>query len=430
MQPATRTSSEPESTSNLRIRSLEPLVPPGRLCALLPLDAAATRTIVEGRRAVERVLDRTDPRLMAVVGPCSIHDLDVARDYAARLNGLAARVADRLLVIMRVYFEKPRTTVGWKGLINDPHLDGTFDVATGLRLARGLLIEIARMGLSTATEFLEPITPQYIADTIVLGAIGARTTESPTHRQMASGLSMPVGFKNSTDGSLQAAVDAMQAARTPHSFLGIDNDGGTAVVSTAGNPWGVLMLRGGRSGSNYAPEIMQEARRRLEAAGARDRRLQPRQLGQGSPPAIDRVARRARPAGGRRPGDRGDDAREQHRLRQPGGLGRPVETRLRRVDHRRLHRVGGDGRTPPRGAFSLGLTIPACRCRVTHGFFGSPKRKRGECGRSPGRRVTRRGRPGNPPSPPDRSQAARGRWCASWSSAMLRLLRVPQSTPP
>jgi 3-deoxy-7-phosphoheptulonate synthase len=271
MQPATRTSSEPESTSNLRIRSLEPLVPPGRLCALLPLDAAATRTIVEGRRAVERVLDRTDPRLMAVVGPCSIHDLDVARDYAARLNGLAARVADRLLVIMRVYFEKPRTTVGWKGLINDPHLDGTFDVATGLRLARGLLIEIARMGLSTATEFLEPITPQYIADTIVLGAIGARTTESPTHRQMASGLSMPVGFKNSTDGSLQAAVDAMQAARTPHSFLGIDNDGGTAVVSTAGNPWGVLMLRGGRSGSNYAPEIMQEARRRLEAAGLPER---------------------------------------------------------------------------------------------------------------------------------------------------------------
>jgi 3-deoxy-7-phosphoheptulonate synthase len=172
-----------------------------------------------------------------------------------------------MLVMMRVYFEKPRTTVGWKGLINDPHLDGSFDVATGLRLARSLLIEIAALGLPTATEFLEPITPQYIADTIVLGAIGARTTESPTHRQMASGLSMPVGFKNSTDGSLQAAVDAMQAARTPHNFLGIDNDGGTCVVSTAGNPWGVLMLRGGRSGSNYAPEVLHEARRLLEAAG-------------------------------------------------------------------------------------------------------------------------------------------------------------------
>jgi 3-deoxy-7-phosphoheptulonate synthase len=259
------------STSNLRIRSLEPLVPPARLCALLPLDAAALRTIVAGRQAVERVLAGADPRLLVVVGPCSIHDPDAARDYAARLHALAGRVADRLLVIMRVYFEKPRTTVGWKGLINDPHLDDTFDVAAGLRLARSLLIEIARMGLPTATEFLEPITPQYIADTIVLGAIGARTTESPTHRQMASGLSMPVGFKNSTDGSLQAAIDAMLAAQTPHSFLGIDNDGGTCVVSTTGNPFGMLMLRGGRSGSNYAPEVMVEARIKMEKAG-----LQPR----------------------------------------------------------------------------------------------------------------------------------------------------------
>jgi 3-deoxy-7-phosphoheptulonate synthase len=265
--PASARPAAVPSTSNLRIRSLEPLVPPARLSALLPLDAAATRTIVEGRQAVERVLAGEDARLMAIVGPCSIHDLDAARDYAARLLRLAERVGDRLLVVMRVYFEKPRTTVGWKGLINDPHLDDSFDVGTGLRLARGLLIDLARMGLPTATEFLEPITPQYIADTIVLGAIGARTTESPTHRQMASGLSMPVGFKNSTDGSLQAAVDAMQSARAGHSFLGIDNDGGTCVVSTAGNPWGVLMLRGGRSGSNYSPEILHEARTKLEAAG-------------------------------------------------------------------------------------------------------------------------------------------------------------------
>lgn len=264
---ATRPADASPATSNLRIKSLEPLIPPARLMALLPLDEAAAATIVGGRREVERVLAGEDPRLLAVVGPCSIHDLDAAREYAGRLKALADRVADRLLVVMRVYFEKPRTTVGWKGLINDPHLDDTFDVATGLRLARALLIEIAGQGLATATEFLEPITPQYIADTIVLGAIGARTTESPTHRQMASGLSMPVGFKNSTDGSLQAAIDAMQAARTPHSFLGIDGDGGTAVVSTMGNPWGVLMLRGGRSGSNYAPEIMHEARQRLEAAG-------------------------------------------------------------------------------------------------------------------------------------------------------------------
>jgi 3-deoxy-7-phosphoheptulonate synthase len=255
------------ATSNLRIKSLEPLIPPSRLMNLLPLTDAATSTIVAGRRDVERVLAGEDQRLMAIVGPCSIHDPDAARDYAARLKALADRVADRLLVIMRVYFEKPRTTVGWKGLINDPHLDDSFDVATGLRLARGLLIEIAGMGLPTATEFLEPITPQYIADTIVLGAIGARTTESPTHRQMASGLSMPVGFKNSTDGTLQAALDAMQSARTPHSFLGIDNDGGTCVVSTAGNPWGVLMLRGGRSGSNYSADVVEDARKRLEAAG-------------------------------------------------------------------------------------------------------------------------------------------------------------------
>jgi 3-deoxy-7-phosphoheptulonate synthase len=255
------------ATGNLRIRSLEPLVPPARLCNLLPLGPEAAATIVAGRRAVERVLSGEDPRLMAIVGPCSIHDVEAARDYAARLKALADGLADRLLVVMRVYFEKPRTTVGWKGLINDPHIDDTFDVATGLRLARSLLIEIAAMGLPTATEFLEPITPQYIADTIVLGAIGARTTESPTHRQMASGLSMPVGFKNSTDGSLQAAIDAMQAAKTPHSFLGIDNDGGTCVVSTTGNPWGVLMLRGGRSGSNYSPEVMLEARTKLEKAG-------------------------------------------------------------------------------------------------------------------------------------------------------------------
>jgi len=258
-------------TADIRIRRLEPLVPPARLTGVLPLDPAAVETILAGRREVEAVLSGKDPRLLAIVGPCSIHDLDAAREFAGRLVRLSGQVADRLLVVMRVYFEKPRTTVGWKGLINDPHLDDSFDVATGLRLARSLLIEIAGMGLPTATEFLEPITPQYIADTVVLGAIGARTTESPTHRQMASGLSMPVGFKNSTDGSLQAAIDAMQAAQAPHSFLGIDALGGTCVVSTAGNPWGVLMLRGGRSGSNYSSEVIAEARGRLAAAGLPER---------------------------------------------------------------------------------------------------------------------------------------------------------------
>ena len=260
--PATR-----PATADVRIERLEPLVPPARLVSTLPLSDAAAATVVSGRQQVEKVLAGEDSRMVVVVGPCSIHDLDAAREYARRLAGLARELQDRLLVVMRVYFEKPRTTVGWKGLINDPHLDDSFDVATGLRLARGLLLEIAEMGLPTATEFLEPITPQFIADTISLGAIGARTTESPTHRQMASGLSMPVGFKNSTDGSLQAAVDAMQAARTPHSFLGIDNHGGICVVSTAGNPWGVLMLRGGRDGANYSPEMLEDARSRLDKAG-------------------------------------------------------------------------------------------------------------------------------------------------------------------
>ena len=247
------------STADVRIRSLDPLVPPARLVSTYPLTDAAAATVVSGREQVEKVLAGEDDRLLVVVGPCSIHDLDGAREYASKLVTLSRELSDRLLVVMRVYFEKPRTTVGWKGLINDPHLDDSFDVGTGLRLARELLIEIADMGLSTATEFLEPITPQFIADTIVLGAIGARTTESPTHRQMASGLSMPVGFKNSTDGSLQAAIDAMQAAKTPHSFLGIDNGGGICVVSTAGNPWGVLMLRGGRAGSNYSPDMLFDA---------------------------------------------------------------------------------------------------------------------------------------------------------------------------
>ena len=260
-----------QPTADIRIKSLEPLVPPARLTALLPLPAEAVSTILAGRKAVEAVLSGDDQRVLAIVGPCSIHDLDAAREFATRLTQLAETVSDRLLVVMRVYFEKPRTTVGWKGLINDPHLDDTFDVSTGLRLARSLLIEIAGMGLPTATEFLELITPQYIADTVVLVAIGARTTESPTHRQMASGLSMPVGFKNATDGSLQVAVDAMQSAQAAHSFLGIDAQGGTCVVRTAGNPWGVLMLQGGRSGSNYSSEVIAEARQRLAKAGLHER---------------------------------------------------------------------------------------------------------------------------------------------------------------
>lgn len=214
------------------------------------------QTVVESRETVKRILAGEDSRLMVVVGPCSIHDPLAALDYARRLKELSDKVADQLFILMRVYFEKPRTTVGWKGLINDPHLNDTFDIAYGLRQARRLLLEVNNLGLPAATELLEPITPQYIADLISMTAIGARTTESPTHRQMASGLSMPVGFKNGTDGSLQVAIDAMLAAGEPHSFLGIDHEGDTCIVATKGNPWRFLILRGGRSGPNYdAPNI-------------------------------------------------------------------------------------------------------------------------------------------------------------------------------
>ncbi|MBU4459352.1 MAG: 3-deoxy-7-phosphoheptulonate synthase, partial [Verrucomicrobia bacterium] len=204
-----------------------------------------------------------------VVGPCSIHDPKAALEYAGRLAGLPAKLADDLRVVMRVYFEKPRTTVGWKGLIYDPHMDGTSDIDFGLRTARRLLLDIASMGVPVGTEMLDPIVPQYIADLVAWAAIGARTTESQTHRQMASGLSMPVGFKNRTDGDVQVAVDAMAAARHAHSFLGIDEDGHTAIVRTRGNPDGHLILRGSTSGSNYGMEAIRDASHRMTAAGLR-----------------------------------------------------------------------------------------------------------------------------------------------------------------
>jgi len=202
-----------------------------------------------------------------VVGPCSIHDPADALEYAARLNALRQEFQDRLCIVMRVYFEKPRTTVGWKGLIYDPHLDGTDDIQTGLRQARELLLQITGLGLPAATEFLDPVVPQFIADLVSWAAIGARTTESQTHRQMASGLSMPVGFKNGTDGSLQVAIDAMQSAMRPHSFLGIDQDGFTSVVRTTGNPDGHVVLRGGRLRTNYDAASIREAADALQKSG-------------------------------------------------------------------------------------------------------------------------------------------------------------------
>lgn len=252
---------------NVHVRELIRLRPPRALWAELPLDQTAARTVVGGRQAVQRILDRSDPRVLVLVGPCSIHDPQAALDYARRLVVLRHELRDTFEIIMRVYFEKPRTTIGWKGLINDPHLDGTYDIETGLRRARSLLLDITRMGLPAGTEFLDPIVPQYIADLISWAAIGARTTESQTHREMASGLSMPVGFKNGTDGSLQVAIDAMQAARHPHAFLGVDEDGITSVVRTTGNPWGHIVLRGGRQRPNYDPESIRTAEEQLQAAG-------------------------------------------------------------------------------------------------------------------------------------------------------------------
>ncbi len=254
-------------TFDLNVISTDPLIAPRDLIALEPATQAALATVVRGRQAVLNLLSGEDRRLLAVVGPCSIHDIDAAFEYAERLKTLADRVADTMLLVMRVYFEKPRTTVGWKGLINDPHLDDSFDITEGLRRARRVLLKINTLGLPTATEMLEPITPQYISDLVSLASIGARTTESPTHRQMASGLSMPVGYKNGTDGGLQVAINAMLAGREPHRFLGIDVEGHTCVVHTRGNLWGHLILRGGHAGPNYAAECLADAAARLTAAG-------------------------------------------------------------------------------------------------------------------------------------------------------------------
>jgi len=248
-----------DKTQNIHVRSMVPLVSPRELKEFLPISAAAKDTVLDGRQVVQDILARKDTRLITVLGPCSIHDEIAALEYAMRLSELAKKVKDRLYLIMRVYFEKPRTTVGWKGLINDPALDGSYDIEGGLRKAREILLRINEMGLPCAGEMLDPITPQYTADLVAWASLGARTTESQTHRQMASGLSMPVGFKNGTDGNLQTAVDAIQAARHPHAFLGINSDGQTCVVNTTGNPNGHIILRGGRSGPNHAPAFVQEA---------------------------------------------------------------------------------------------------------------------------------------------------------------------------
>jgi len=240
-----------DQINNINVVSQELLPTPAQVKAALPMTEAARDTVMGGRRVVRNILDGHDPRLFVVVGPCSIHDPEAALDYARRLRALADQVSDSLYLIMRVYFEKPRTSVGWKGLINDPFMDDSFHIEKGMQLARELLLELAHMGLPTATEALDPITPQYLSDLITWTAIGARTTESQTHREMASGLSTPVGFKNGTDGGLSVAINALHSVSRPHHFLGINQDGQCAVFHTRGNSHGHLVLRGGDGTPNY-----------------------------------------------------------------------------------------------------------------------------------------------------------------------------------
>lgn len=236
---------------NTRVLGASRLISPVRLKEVLPLPDSCADAVRVGRLNVERILRGDDSRFLVIVGPCSIHDPAAALEYARRLVKVRTEVSASVNVVMRVYFEKPRTTIGWKGLINDPDLDESCDLEKGLRLARGLMLEIAALGLPMATEFLDPIVPQYLGDLVAWAAVGARTTESQTHREMASGLSMPVGFKNGTDGRIQTAIDAMVSARHPHSFLGIDQSGLTSVIKTSGNPDTHLVLRGGLQGPNY-----------------------------------------------------------------------------------------------------------------------------------------------------------------------------------
>ena len=252
---------------NLNIVANDILITPTALKAEMPISGAAAQTINNGRQTVQDILDRKDHRIMVVIGPCSIHDIDAAKDYAQRLKALADEVADSIYLVMRVYFEKPRTTTGWKGLINDPYIDDSFKITDGLHVGRQLLLDIAELGLPTATEALDPISPQYLQDLISWSAIGARTTESQTHREMASGLSSAVGFKNGTDGGLTVAINALQSVAAPHRFLGINPEGQVSIVTTAGNRYAHVVLRGGDNKTNYDSVSVSLCEQALEKAG-------------------------------------------------------------------------------------------------------------------------------------------------------------------
>ena len=252
---------------NVNLASQDVLITPEELKKKLSVSATAEATILKGRQTVNNILDRKDHRLVIVIGPCSIHDTDAAMDYAHRLKTLSEEVKDSIAIVMRVYFEKPRTTIGWKGLINDPHLNGSFEIEEGLHIGRKLLLDISALGLPTATEALDPISPQYLHDLISWSAIGARTTESQTHREMASGLSCAVGFKNGTDGSLSVATNAMQSVSSPHHFLGINNQGQVSVIRTKGNPYAHVVLRGGGGKPNYDSVNIALCQKELREAG-------------------------------------------------------------------------------------------------------------------------------------------------------------------
>jgi 3-deoxy-7-phosphoheptulonate synthase len=258
-------------TRDLRVESFRPLIPPAILLEELPLGERGSATVARGREEVSRILNERDDRLVVIVGPCSIHDPVAAMDYAQRLKALADELVSDLCIVMRVYFEKPRTTVGWKGLINDPRLDGSYAINEGLRRARRLLVDLAELGLPAGCEFLDPISPQFTADLVSWGAIGARTTESQVHRELASGLSMPIGFKNGTDGGVQIAIDAVRSSTHPHNFLGVTEQGLCAIVSTTGNPDCHVILRGGASGPNHDAVSVQKTGEALRTAGLPER---------------------------------------------------------------------------------------------------------------------------------------------------------------
>lgn len=262
-----------QKTYDLHVVETRPLISPATLHSELPITETAAALVSDTRDRIRNILQNEDRRLLVIVGPCSVHDVNAAHEYGEKLVALRQELEDDLEIVMRVYFEKPRTTIGWKGLINDPHLNGSYDINTGLRLARRLLLDLAHYGLPSATELLDPIIPQYIADVISWTAIGARTTESQTHREMASGLSMPIGFKNNTDGSLHAAANAMLSASQPHRFLGINHEGLASIVTTTGNPDGHLVLRGGKRGPNYDIEHVQKAAQELTSLGLTPRMM-------------------------------------------------------------------------------------------------------------------------------------------------------------